>query len=396
MLLPKGRQFDIALIQRAAIDFYPPTINQANLLAEAGLQVAALDGGKGPRPGALHTSVGLFRPLESAANGGNSPPASAVRRLLGTVRFLLAVREIQSSTNIGALIGYDSPGIAAMAAARFRGFTICHFHEYPKVPGNEGLKVDAQHRVARRIARSSNITVMPDVYRAAALAAEDRLERSPMVVRNCPRKLAQLPIGRLSKAFTGKQGRFTVLFQGAVSENYYADKIIESMPWWPAESVMVFLGPTTSALKQRLLGIAREAGVAERLVLLQQVPYSDLFGYTVDADLGLTMIKPHTFNFAHMAGASNKRYEFMACGIPQITNHGPGMRELVEESGVGLCVDPEIPEEIGRQVTYLLVNEPLRRKMGEQGRRLHLEEYNYEVQFAGVLEAVLSTLDRAK
>jgi glycosyltransferase involved in cell wall biosynthesis len=72
------------------------------------------------------------------------------------------------------------------------------------------------------------------------------------------------------------------------------------------------------------------------------------------------------------------------------------MYELIEANGVGLCVDPENPEEIGRQVAYLLGNETLRRKMGEQGRRLHLEEYNYEVQFEKVLNTVVSALAGAE
>jgi glycosyltransferase involved in cell wall biosynthesis len=377
--------FDAALIQRAAIDFYPPTLNQANLLAEEGLRVAVLDGGIGARPAALHPDVRLMRPMQSA-------PASAAHRLLGLIRFRLAVRMLQSSTGVKLRIGYDSPGISVMAATRFRGLTVCHFHEYPETPSNEGRRVDAQHRVARRSARSADLTVMPDSYRAAALAEEEKLDRLPTVVRNCPRRLTAPPADRLSKTKSLRRGKLTVLFQGAISENYYADTIVKSMVWWPVGSVMVFLGPIKAAFEARLRELARELEVSRRVVLLPQVPYSDLFGYTVGADLGLTMIKPHTFNFAHMAGASNKRYEFMACGIPQISNHGPGMQQVIEGNGVGICVDPESPEEIGRQIAYLLSNESLRRKMGERGRRLHLEEYNYEMQFAGVLEALVSSL----
>ncbi|NIV29930.1 MAG: glycosyltransferase, partial [Anaerolineae bacterium] len=363
MMSPAGDPFNVALIQRAAIDFYPPTINQANLLVEAGFRVVVLDGGQGPRPTALHSDVSLARPLESAGEGTTGVPKSAARRLLDIVRFLVAARAIESSTGASVLIGYDSPAIAAMAAARFRGFTVCHFHEYPEVPSNEGRKVDAQHRIARRYARSADLIVMPDRHRAEALEKEDGLTGPSLVVRNCPRRLTQLPAGRLRKALDGKRGKYTVLFQGAVSQSYYADRIVESMPWWPSESQLVFLGPVKAACERSLLGIARDVGMLERVVLLPRVPYSDLFGYTVDADLGLTMARPHSFNFAHTAGTSNKRYEFMACGIPQISNHGPGMYELIEANGVGLCVDPENPEEIGRRVAYLLGNETLRRKM---------------------------------
>ena len=384
--LSNGAQFDLALIQRAAIDHYPPTINQANMLAEAGLRVVALDGGIGAPPDALHSDVRLVRSLQGA-------PTGAVSRLLGIIRFLLAVRAVHSSTSIKARIGYDSPGIASMAATRFQGLTVCHFHEYPEIPSNEGRKVDAQHRVARRLARSSDLTVMPDSYRAEAVAQEEKLERFPTVVRNCPRRLTRLPADKLRGAISGRQGRFTVLFQGAVSENYYASTIVRSMAWWPVESVVVFLGPVKDELEGRLIELARDMDVSQRVVLLPQVPYSALFGYTVGADLGLTLIKPHTFNFAHMAGASNKRYEFMACGIPQISNRGPGMQELIEGNEVGICVDPDNPEELGRQIAYLLRDEPLRRRMGERGRRLHIKEYNYEVQFAEVLEALVSSLE---
>lgn len=380
---------DVVLIQRASINFYPPTINQANLLAESGLKVAILDGGVGPKPISLNPTIRLIRPLDNRIKGKITSNISLIGRVFDNIRFTMSVQQSMDANNVRVRIGYDSPVIATFLGRKATSFTICHFHDYPE-PLGEGYMADLRNKLARRFSRISDMVVMPDYYRAVAFLQEENLRQLPVVVPNCPRILLELPAGQLRPMLVKKDcgNKRLVLFQGAISKNYYADKIIESMPWWPTDSVMVFVGPVKNPLQNELIDIANQLGVLDRIVFIPQVPYAELFKYTVDADLAFSMIKPFSFNFAHMSGASNKRYEYMACGIPQITNHGPGVKELIEQSGAGICVDPEVPEEIGQQVSYLLNNDHLRKEMSTKARKQHLVQYNYEQQFIPVLEKI--------
>lgn len=381
---------DVLLVQRSAVDFYPPFLNQAVLLAEAGLRVRVLDGGDGPPPAGLHSSIELKRPLR-----GESAAGTLLSRFQSNRTFLAAVKRAQRD-GPAVRVCYDSEAAAAFAVLPFSGATVCHFHEHPCVWGEaSGLSL-AKHAAARQVAGSAAVVTVPDSFRAAALQSEAGIDRLPHVVRNCPRKLDQLPRGRLREELTslGFANYSLVFYQGSVSDDHYAAEVVRSMVHWPCDSVMVFLGPIQSAMRSGLQAAAAKAGVLHRLILLPPVAYDKLFGYTVDADVALSMIRPVTRNFTWIAGAANKRYEYMACGVPQIANAGPGMDELIVASAAGLCIDPVTPESIGCAVNTLLANSALRRRMGAAARRLHLERFHYESEFAPVLRKIVDICSR--
>jgi glycosyltransferase involved in cell wall biosynthesis len=148
---------------------------------------------------------------------------------------------------------------------------------------------------------------------------------------------------------------------------------------------MVFIGPINADYKKYLVNLCSNK---KRLIFIGQMPYVDLFSYTVDADISFTMIKPINFNFLNMAGASNKRYEMMTCGVPQISNIGPGMKELIEDNVVGVCIDPDDVSNITRAVNMLLANKEIRVSMSENGRKKHLELFNYELEFRPVIDKI--------
>ena len=59
--------------------------------------------------------------------------------------------------------------------------------------------------------------------------------------------------------------------------------------------------------------------------------------------------------------------EAMAHGVPVVVGDGGALPELTD--GAGLTVDPEQPEAIAAALERLLADEPLRRRLGEEGRR---------------------------
>lgn len=374
---------DVLLVQRAAMTFYPPGINQANILAEEGLKVVIIEGG-GAADGIpdFSTGVTLLRPL--AKNESIS--------LLENMRFASFVRSILAKCSRNTVcIAYDEPAALLLSLFPFQGRVVFHFHEYPL--GNIQRKaIDIlRNKLIDSYMRQSAQVNMADSYRAAAFYRERKLPRYPTVIRNCPRKMSHLPVGKLRKKLLsmGITKKHILLFQGAIGVNYYADNIVTSMEYWPSDSVMVFIGPVRPLIKDVLKQEALKRGVSDRVIFLGQVSYSTLFSYTVDADIAFTMIKPVSFNFSHMAGASNKRYDAMACGIPQISNFGPGMQELIIDNGIGICVNAESPEEIGRSVADLLEKPVRLKKMSDAARKLHLSRYNYDIEFSSVRDSIV-------
>jgi glycosyltransferase involved in cell wall biosynthesis len=136
--------------------------------------------------------------------------------------------------------------------------------------------------------------------------------------------------------------------------------------------------------------LAQDLGVLNRVVFLGLVPYQGLWGLAVGAAVGVSLVAgDKDLNWRYSAGAINKRFEYMAVGLPQVANSGPGMEEIIEKPGCGLLVDPTSAPETGRAITRLLEDPPLRRRLAENARKAHLSEFNCERQFAPVLEKIL-------
>ena len=75
-----------------------------------------------------------------------------------------------------------------------------------------------------------------------------------------------------------------------------------------------------------------------------------------------------------------KLFEYMAYGIPVICANFPNLREIVETTGCGLCVDPEDSEAAAEAVRYLWEHPEEAQQMGERGRKAARKTYNWETQ----------------
>jgi glycosyltransferase involved in cell wall biosynthesis len=84
----------------------------------------------------------------------------------------------------------------------------------------------------------------------------------------------------------------------------------------------------------------------------------------------------------HLDAQPNKMFEYMSAGIPVIASDFPLWREIVLGNRCGLCVDPIDPAAIANAIDYLVQHPNEARQMGENGRRVVLERYNWSVEEA--------------
>ena len=70
-------------------------------------------------------------------------------------------------------------------------------------------------------------------------------------------------------------------------------------------------------------------------------------------------------------------FEYMAAQLPVIASNFPLWKNIIEENNVGICVDPDSTKEIEDAILILLNNKKLAKEMGERGRKLVEEKYNW-------------------
>ncbi|MCO5325478.1 MAG: glycosyltransferase [Solirubrobacterales bacterium] len=83
--------------------------------------------------------------------------------------------------------------------------------------------------------------------------------------------------------------------------------------------------------------------------------------------------------------------EYMEAGLPVVATEVGGLPELVREDETGLLVPPRDPAALAAGLTRLLDDPSLRRRLGEEGRRLQAELYGIDAWIRR-LEALYSSL----
>jgi len=79
----------------------------------------------------------------------------------------------------------------------------------------------------------------------------------------------------------------------------------------------------------------------------------------------------------HIQAQPNKLFEYMSAGIPVIASDFPLWRQIVEEAGCGLLVDPLDPKAISEAIIYILEHPKEAEAVGNRGRKAIEEQYNW-------------------
>lgn len=386
-------KLDVLLLQKTAVEGYPPTLNQANMLVEAGLRVGLLsqvdysvDSEKTSilNPAIKHFFSGI------AWDSKEEKPMSLWQRFWNQRNFAVKYYKILHDYNPKVVIAYDPAAISLVLSRVYNIFKIIHFHELPETNTHMGILSNRQLLTVIKIGHKSDLCVIPDLHRANILQKRLNLKILPEVIMNCPRRLDNLPKNLLKPylILLGYNNQRIVLYQGSISQDQSIDTIIKSIKYWPSDAIFIIIGRVSVSYKIKLEKLIQELQLGARVIFIKQVSYSELFKYTVGADIGLSIISPNNESWKYSAGAINKRFEYMAVGVPQIANKGPGVSDIIERNGCGICVDPYSCEEIGLAVKYLLDHPEKRKGFSQDSRLSHLDVFNYEYQFAKVLNRI--------
>lgn len=384
------------LAQRANIDRYPPVLSQLRLLAGR-FDSTVVDSISALEPDDFQTAPNVMR-LRLRGEGFDSRFSLANR----FSEFRAFSRRVRQQLALGphVAVAYDADAAAVLLRSP-RGTNstkrIVHLHELLEPSTASRSTRLSIGFLVRKLSRA-DLVVVPDSQRARVVAAQCGLPNEPLVAMNCPLRLAELPESRLLPSL--RERGFTTSriahYQGAIGPDHHLETIISSMPHWPSDAVFVIVGAAREEYRLKLEQLAAARGVAARVIWLGRVPYRELLSYSIGASVGLTFLEPTTENWRLSAGASNKRFEYAALGIAQITNAGPGMEEVFGRPEIAVILDQLDPQSMGNAIGGLLSNATRNAAMGERARLAHLSTNNYERQFSPVLEQLESWLgDRA-
>ena len=210
----------------------------------------------------------------------------------------------------------------------------------------------------------------------------------PKVIHNYPfvSKIEQIDKVDLHQLLNIPQTEPILLYQGGIQTGRGLDKIVEAVPLFE-KGVVVLIGD--GRIKAELKKTVAERNLTKRVRFIQKVPVAELVRYTPNAYLGFQVLNNVCFN--HYSASSNKLFEYMMSGVPQVACSFPEIQKVVEKEKTGICVDSHCPLSIAQGVNYLL-NHPEERKKMQQNclrARAHYNWDNEKLEFLRIYKEVM-------
>lgn len=122
-------------------------------------------------------------------------------------------------------------------------------------------------------------------------------------------------------------------------------------------------------------------GLRDRVRTIGWIAATDAFREVERADIGLVLFQPGFRS--HLDSLPHKLFDYMLAGLPVIVpDFGAEVAGIVREAGCGLLVDPSDRGAVARALGTLARDPEERRRMGDNGRRSVLTQYNWEAEAA--------------
>lgn len=367
-------------------DYYPPTINAANIIAERGHKVSLI-GIRYPRAQKqqLHPSI---KRIDYGTHRTGLLNVLQYFSFYWKYFFRIAFRRPDW------IIAYDSMSVGpvALAAGFFKTRWVFHSHDLLTNPPGWYKLIE---KIEKKLANRATITSFPQEDRASDFMKAAKLAVFPQIVYNGPRRswseAVRTPHPELQEWLT--QGRFIVLYQGQFSRYFGLHNLIKSISVIPEKNVLCLIG---RALEEGILNEYRQIiashGLEKRVKILSSVPYDEVPSVTRFCNLGvakLGMDKNIPFNDYYLTGASNKISEYLAFGLPVLMADTEVNRQFYTRFDMSVFVKGDSETAIASGIESISGDmEGRYLRLRTNAEKAGKEIFNYDIQFNKIVSII--------
>lgn len=359
---------------------YPPVMNASAILATEGATVALWGVGAYGDASSLQVDLklGMTQRLLPYESPGIWQKVQYVRFTFGCLLRTILWRP--NVVYVSDMLAFPY-GLLASFVPSVK--VIAHEHDTPTETG--GMLNRVLQWTRRKLFRRAIVTVVPQDNRAELIQKKQSPKRL-VVVWNCPRKeeVASPPVGN--------DGQIVLWYHGSLGPSQFPESVVAALPHLPTNYLLKFAGYETIGQRgyaERLLGLASDLGIASRVEYVGAKPTrSGLFSSASKCDIGLALFA-RSFR-EPMVGASNKPFDYLACGLALLMNDTREWTTFFQECPSARSCNPESPTSIADAILGMTRNYSEFIESRRVGQQLILDRWNYEQQFEPIRDLILS------
>jgi colanic acid biosynthesis glycosyl transferase WcaI len=187
----------------------------------------------------------------------------------------------------------------------------------------------------------------------------------------------------------GAEKKFLVSYIGTMGNAHGLETLLAAAAELRQQNPdVLFLLIGEGAEKARIKSLAESRGL-DNVRFLDQQPRERIPAYISASDACLVLLKK-TEVFKTVI--PTKMLEFMSCARPVILGVDGQARQIIEDAGAGLVIEPENAEALAQAINQLAANLELRESLGQKGREhilRHFSRQEMAEKYTGILERLL-------
>jgi glycosyltransferase involved in cell wall biosynthesis len=361
---------------------YPPLEHSSRILADAGWEVLFLG------TGAYGANLLRFAPHPNVTVRQLAYCPSGVRQKVHYVWFCLWVVSRTLLWRPRWIYASDPLACPVALLLSYLGGLRVIYHEHDS-PSSDPTSRFARlvFRARKRLSRRAAACVLPNEARARRFQLEASSRKNVFSVWNCP---ATDEVSPPKEALEPSQDVW-LAYHGSIGPELLPRSLFEALARLPSNMKLRVVGYETvgSAGYLDVLRLyATELGVAERVEFNAAIPRFELMSQVKRCDIGIALMpmSASNVNMRFMAGASNKAFDYLACGLALVVSDLPDWKRLYVDPGYAVACDPDDARSIEQAVRSLVAEPGNLRRMGENGRLRILGDWNYRRTFGPLLQ----------
>ncbi len=185
------------------------------------------------------------------------------------------------------------------------------------------------------------LTVSPSIV----MLYKEEYNIDSKLLRNVPFSLKDIPKVENIR----EDGKKILLYQGAINVNRGIEYMVKSMKYID-NAILYILGK--GDVYDQIRSLITELHLEEKVKMLGEIPLEKLSGYTVQADLGLSLEEDMGLNYRF--ALPNKLFNYIQAGLPVLVSYLPEMKNLVQHYNVGKNIEKHDEKHIAEMIKSMI------------------------------------------
>lgn len=371
-------------------DRYPPTYNAIRLLS-ARFRVRVICRANADPPSVTWPAEVRVDRVGPAVPEREKYTASIGAKLGEYLAFVWAVRRALAADRPEVAYAYEPHAVTALGLAGCRARTVYQRHEIEELGPIDRRSLQGWIlALSWRFGRRADLLVFPEKRRAELYQRFVGDPRAPLIVPNFPLLSAFAAPTGWPAILEARWREKVLLYRGAIGASNGILQMVRALPDLDAAITLRLCGGAEPEFARELRATATALGVAERVRSDGFVPYDRLNRETVGAAVGLVLYQRVQANLEFNATATNKLYEYAACGVPVVVPDRPGFRAFLAGESWVEYAEADSPASVANAVRRLFADRARYEERAVAARRAFEERFNYEAVFAPLRDAVLA------